>query len=113
MLELVPHLEKRIEREERKLRAAERLRQHECNIILDLHGGYGRSARQRTEAKYTFEEYDRAMAKAIDEGIMDCENDTTENGDADLMSISEDEFPDDQQSFQQNLNSPDPFSGTP
>lgn len=108
VLELVPRLEKRIEREERKIRATERLKRHECNIILDLNGGYGRSARQRTEAKYTFEEYERAMAEAIDEGIM-----TSEENDSDAMSISEEESPNDLETFQQSLTAPNPFSGTP
>ena len=67
----MPRLEKQIEREERKQKAAERLRQHESNIILDSSGGYGRTARNRTEAKYTFEEYERAMAEAIDEGRLE------------------------------------------
>lgn len=67
--DIVPNLEKRIERDQRKRRATEKQRQHECNIILDPEGGYGRTIRNR-KAKYTFEEYERAMAEAIDEGIL-------------------------------------------
>jgi len=116
VLEMVPRLEKRVEREERKMRATARLKQHECNIILDLNGGYGRSARQRNEAKYTFEEYERAMAEAIDEGVMDSESDAMYDGDIstdDAMSIDQEDLPTDPQSLAHNLTAPDPFNGTP
>jgi len=63
-------LEKKTEKEERKIRAAQKMKQYESNIILDPRGGCGRTARQRGETKYTFEEYERAMDEAIDEGMV-------------------------------------------
>eukprot|EP00210_Caulerpa_lentillifera_P003375 g3219.t1 len=66
--EVLPDLERELEREAKKQRRAERIKANASTIILDQHGGYGRSIRSRTEAKYTFEEYDRTMDEAIDEG---------------------------------------------
>lgn len=114
LTDLVPQLEKRIEREERKMRAAARLRKHECNIILDLHGGYGRPARARNEAKYTFEDYERAMAEAIDEGIMESDStDAHASPPADTDDMSLDRPPEASTSFQQDVDTPDPLNNAP
>eukprot|EP00884_Botryococcus_braunii_P023667 jgi/Botrbrau1/9985/Bobra.0012s0075.2 len=62
---IVPQLAARVAEEERKAKAAARLRLQLSTIIPDADGGFGRPRRARKEVNYTFENYDNMIRSAM------------------------------------------------